>query len=305
LFRLRFAYSAEFSELGFLPKCAVLPMPVDITDTCARVRYTDYSYSIDIVRLAGNEDNTCVRLVADTESSVGFIDLMPGAYGPSWQLQCYVPDRIIASGTLLELHLNNDTVLDKLFITDAGEIGQMWLSIAGFSYEEFALLSEVGVKHVLVRNEAGKADFRFIFSNRPQEHYETELQGEALLKIAFKSVMDESNVQTIPRRDADPVIPVTPGHAQPAAPTAAGTVTPGDINAPSVFNGQQDTAGDNYEKGTSHQALYNSLKRSPELRRRRFLFLCGMCMVMFMILAVFVAVMIKWKIRLLVGAPGQ
>lgn len=272
-------------------------MPVDITDTCARVRYTDYSYSIDIVRLAGNEENTCVRLIADTEGAAAFIDLMPGAYGPSWQLQCYVPKRIIASGTLLELHLKNNTVLDKLFITDAGKIGQLWLSIVGLTYEEFTLLSQTGVKQITVKDDATQVDVRFIFSTRPQEHYETEQEGEALLKLAFKSVMEENSMQQGGFQSGVAAIPA-PVREQPAMPLISSTSTSYGLTQNTALHVQENAGTAGEVKAVSHLPMYNVPDNAPELRRRRLLFLAGVCMVMFMILAVFAAAVIKWKIRL-------
>ncbi|GGH61826.1 hypothetical protein HNQ91_001143 [Filimonas zeae] len=170
-------------------------MAVDIADTIARVRLTEYNYSVDIVRLAGNEENVCVRLLDDEQGSVTFIDLMPGAYGTSWQLQCYMPKRTLYKGSLLELYLDNNILLEKTFITGGARIGKLWLSIVGLSDDEVALLSKTGIKQVVVKDDARQFYRRFTFSNQPQQHYETAAQGAELLKTAVRKVVEESRKQ--------------------------------------------------------------------------------------------------------------
>lgn len=265
-------------------------MPYDIADTCTHVRNTGHSYIVEIARLAGKEDNTRIRLVAEQPCSLAYLDLLPIDYGPHWQLHCYAPEKEIEKGSVLEIHLRNQMVFSKCFLTAPAKIGTGWLSIVSLSHFEFVQLATVGLKQLVVANDAPKLKVCFVFSPQPQEHYESVKQGEELLKIIFSKVLDESMRQESIHRTIAASVASLPNAA--SVPVTTATASDASVADGLALNRQYNLNTPYGRRMARNQAAYNYANGSQEYRadvdRMKFwagLILVGLLLLIFIVIA--------------------
>lgn len=193
-----------FYNLHKIPK-AVVCMPPDIYDTYARTKKIAGSGKVDILRLAGKETNTALRLVSVTNDAGDYLDIRFACDERVWFVYCLAPKRTIYKGSRIEMIFADDGMgICGKFTTGAEKIGHLWQAVATFDERGAFLLTMGGVNKIVLSNDERKTNREYVFSNRSQLHYRNAKEAIQLTKIVFEKLQKERAI-LVPWSEFSPI----------------------------------------------------------------------------------------------------
>lgn len=168
-------------------------MFVDITDTYAKTETgVTGNTEIKLYRLAGSEIRTSVILYNVVEPD-DILEINFSLYGKYWMAHLFKSKQRIYKGSIIELDLDDGTVISLQTHSGAFKYNSYMRSLASISDNDILALTSKYVKQIVVKNYDRQTSLIYQFGEEYNGQYNTSYEGAELLRIACVRLVDVFN----------------------------------------------------------------------------------------------------------------